>query len=212
MADVRDLYLDVADAAVTLLTVPEVAAKWEEPSALAQFSVRGLAGHLAAQAFILDGMLAEPAASEPVITVHQYYERAAWIGSDLDTEFNQGIRAGGEELAAEGPDKLAARTAAVIARQRGTLRTAPDRAVRRPTWGPWSITLDDFVLTRTLELIIHSDDLAYSVGVQTPEFRPEAVQAVVDVLARIALRRHGQTAVLRALSRAERAPSSIAAL
>jgi hypothetical protein len=63
-----------------------------------------------------------------------------------------------------------------------------------------------------LELIVHSDDLAHSVGVPTPQFPAEAVQTVVDVLTRIALRRHGQTAVLRALSRSERAPASISAL
>jgi hypothetical protein len=35
---------------------------------------------------------------------------------------------------------------------------------------------------------------------------------VVDVLSRVAIRRHGATAVLRGLSRAERAPTSISAL
>ncbi|MDZ5443067.1 hypothetical protein U2F26_10035 [Micromonospora sp. 4G57] len=43
----------------------------------------------------------------------------------------------------------------------------------------------------------------------TPDFPAETV---VDLLSRIALRRHGATDVLRALSRAERAPTSIAAL
>jgi hypothetical protein len=38
------------------------------------------------------------------------------------------------------------------------------------------------------------------------------VETVVDLLSRIALRRHGTTAVLRALSRSERAPGSISAL
>jgi hypothetical protein len=34
---------------------------------------------------------------------------------------------------------------------------------------------------------------------------------VIDLLARLAVRRHGPTAVLRALSRAERAPGTISA-
>ncbi|MDN3356861.1 hypothetical protein [Actinomadura sp. DC4] len=58
---------------------------------------------------------------------------------------------------------------------------------------------------------MHSDDLAHSVGVLTPELPAEAVETVVDLLSRVALRRHGATNVLRALSRAERAPASISA-
>jgi hypothetical protein len=142
----------------------------------------------------------------------EYYARAAWIGTDLDTEFNQGIRDGGEAAAADGPEQLAARTAACVEELRTSLPAAPDKPVRRPTWGPYSVSLDTFVTSRILELIVHSDDLAHSVAVPTPEFPAAAIEAVVDVLTRIALRRHGQTAVLRALSRSERAPASISAL
>jgi hypothetical protein len=212
MAEIRDLYLDVAQAAATLLAAPEVAANWEQPSALAKLSVRGLAGHLAAQVFFIQSVLAEPAATEPVITLDEYYAQAAWIGTDLDTEFNQGIRDGGEAAAADGPEQLAARTAACVEELRTSLPAAPDKPVRRPTWGPYSVSLDTFVTSRILELIVHSDDLAHSVAVPTPEFPAAAIEAVIDVLTRIALRRHGQTAVLRALSRSERAPASISAL
>lgn len=212
MTEIRGLYLDVAQAAADLLAAPQVAAAWEEPSALAKLSVRGLAGHLAAQVFFIPAVLADPVPVEPAISLNEYYERAAWIGTDLDTEFNQGIREGGEATATEGPDKLAARTAACVAELRESLPAAPDRLVRRPTWGPYSVSLDTFVTSRMLELLVHSDDLAHSVGVPTPEFPAAAIETVVDVLTRIALRRHGQTAVLRALSRSERAPESISAL
>lgn len=212
MAEIRDLYLDVAQSAAELLAAPEVAGNWDEPSALDKLSVRGLAGHLAAQVFFIPAVLAEPEPAEPVIPLHEYYERAAWIGTDLDSPFNRGIRDGGEETAAEGPEKLAERTAACVAELRETLSAAPDRPVRRPTWGPYSVSLDTFIASRMLELIVHSDDLAHSVGIPTPEFPAQAMETVVDVLTRIALRRHGQTAVLRALSRSERAPESISAL
>ncbi|WP_225834611.1 maleylpyruvate isomerase N-terminal domain-containing protein [Streptomyces sp. NK08204] len=209
---VRELYLSVADTAAKLLAAPEVSGGWHQPSALPKLSVQGLAGHLAGQVFFIPMMLAEPAPSEPAISIHEYYAQVSWIGSDLDTPFNQAIRSGGEDEAADGPAALAARVAACVEELRGTLRTAPDRLVRRPTWGPWSITFDDFVTSRLLELVVHSDDLAYSVGLPTPEFPAQAVETVVDLLSRIALRRHGATDVLRALSRAERAPASISAL
>ncbi|WP_316525683.1 hypothetical protein [Kitasatospora brasiliensis] len=77
--------------------------------------------------------------------------------------------------------------------------------------GPWSLTLDDLLATRTMELAVHGDDLAVSVGLPSPELPPETAESVIGLLARLAVRRHGQAAVLRALSRAERAPESIAA-
>jgi len=78
-------------------------------------------------------------------------------------------------------------------------------------WGPWSLTLD-FLNTRMLEIAVHCDDLADSVGVETPPQPPEAIAAVVTLLAHLAVRRHGPSAVVRALSRVERAPGTIAAI
>jgi hypothetical protein len=212
VTQVRELYLNVADTAAKLLAAPEVADDWPQPSALAKLSVQGLAGHLAAQVFFVPKVLAEPLPSEPAISIHEHYAQVSWIGSDLDTPFNQAIRSGGEDEAADGAAALAARVARCVEELRGTLLTAPDRPVRHPTWGPWSITLDDYITSRMLELVVHTDDLAYSVGLPTPEFPAQAVERVVDVLSRIALRRHGATDVLRALSRTERAPASISAL
>ncbi|GAA3217645.1 maleylpyruvate isomerase N-terminal domain-containing protein [Dactylosporangium siamense] len=212
MTQIRELYLTAAATAARLLAAPEVAAAWHEPSALPELSVRGLAGHLAGQIFFIPKVLAEPVPTEEVIGLHDYYARVHWIGSDLDDPFNVLIRTSGEDDAADGPADLAARVEATVASLRTALPAAPDRPVRRPTWGAWSIALDDFVASRLLEVVVHSDDLAHSIGVTTPEFPPAAVETVVDILSRIALRRHGQTDVLRALSRAERAPASIAAL
>ncbi|MGH3387023.1 MAG: maleylpyruvate isomerase N-terminal domain-containing protein, partial [Nocardioidaceae bacterium] len=65
--------------------------------------------------------------------------------------------------------------------------------------------------TRMMEIAVHSDDLAASVDVATPDLPAEVVDTVVDLLSRLAVRRHGPTAVLRALTRAERAPAGIAA-
>jgi Mycothiol maleylpyruvate isomerase N-terminal domain len=212
MAQIRDLYLTAAAEAAGLLAAPEVAAAWHEPSALAELSVGGLAGHLAAQVFFVPQLLDGPAPAEETISIHEYYVRASWIGADLDDEFNQGIRAMGEKEAAEGPAALASRVAATLDRLRAVLPDTPSRPVRRSSWGPWSIGLDDFLRSRLLEIAVHADDLACSVGVATPELPAEAVETVVDLLSRIAIRRHGATAVLRALSRAERAPASISAL
>jgi hypothetical protein len=62
-----------------------------------------------------------------------------------------------------------------------------------------------------MELLVHCDDLAVSADIATPEQPDVAVKLVIDLLSRLAVRRHGATAVLRTLSRAERAPGTIAA-
>ena len=76
----------------------------------------------------------------------------------------------------------------------------------------WGLTLDDFLTTRMLELAVHLDDLAVSVGIATPELPDAAFDPVLILLARLAAGRHGQAALLRALARAERAPAAINAI
>lgn len=78
-------------------------------------------------------------------------------------------------------------------------------------WGPPSLRLDDLLTNRMMELIVHLDDLAVSVGVPTPGLPVAATDAVIGVLAQLAARRHGPAAVYRALTRAERAPATTAA-
>ena len=211
MTEVRELFLRTADIAAKLLAAPEVSANWTRDSALAEFSVHGLAGHLAFQVFTVPATLAGPPADLPVSPISEYYTRAAWIGSDIHDEFNTRIRQGAEKLAADGPEALAQAVVDAIAELRRTLPGEPERPIQRAGW-PVALSVDGFLTTRILELIVHSDDLAHSVGVDTPEFPAPAVETVVDLLTRAALRRHGATKVLRALSRAERAPDSIAAL
>ena len=212
MTQIRDLFLGAADSAAKLLAAPEVAAAWDEPSALPKFGVRGLAGHLALQVFSFPRVLAEPVPAEETISLREFYARAQWVGSDVDDEYNVDVRDLSEKEATDGPSALVAHVEATLGELRVTLPGAPSRPVRRSQWGPWSIGLDDFVTTRLLEVVVHSDDLAHSVGLPMPEFSSETVETVVDVLSRIAIHRHGPANVIRALSRAERAPASITAI
>jgi len=78
--------------------------------------------------------------------------------------------------------------------------------------GQWCLSLDDFLTSRLLELLIHVDDLALSIGVTPPAMPASAIDLVLELLMGLAVQRHGTTAVLRALSRRERAPQSIAAI
>ena len=211
MDGIRADFLDVSRIAAGLLREPRITTVWGEASALAEFSVGGLAGHLAYQVLAIPQIVREPIPTEPTITLLEHYARAQWIGAKLDDEISVRIRAGGDQLAVDGPQALAEQLDAAIQLLESDLSTTPDRAVRISLWGPWSLMLDDMLVTRMMELAVHSDDLAVSLGVPTPAFPDSAMQVVVDLLTRLALRRHGQTPVLRALSRSERSPASIAA-
>jgi hypothetical protein len=206
--ELRTDYLDVADVAAALLTDPAVAAAWEEPSALPEYTVGGLAGHYAGQILLIGMVLQDPPAPQEPISLLECFARANWMNeTGLDAPAHVRIRTMSAELAKDGPAALAERAAWAVGQLRSVLPDLPPRPVHLPTWGDWSVTFDDFITSRLFELVIHTDDLAVSVGVPTPELPEGAVDTVVALLARLAVRRHGPTDVLRALSRAERAPT-----
>ncbi|WP_116947132.1 maleylpyruvate isomerase N-terminal domain-containing protein [Jiangella endophytica] len=211
MTTVRQAYLDAAGAALTLLGDPAVEARWDEPSALEAFTVGGLAGHLAGQVLAVPGVLATLVPEEPPAALLDHYTRAPWIGTGVDAETNVAIRAGGDANAADGPAVLVERTAAALATLRAALSAEPaDRVVHLA--GRWSLTLDDYLTTRLLEIAVHDDDLAVSVGVDTPDLPDAALNPVFALLTTLSARKHGAPAVLRALARAERAPSDVTAI
>lgn len=208
---VRAAYLEAAESAAALLVDPAVTAAWEAPSALAKLSVGGLAGHLARQVTRAQEVVTADPPAEPPISLLDHYARSAWVGADLDDDVNVGVRATSEQEAADGVAALATRVGAALGALRVALPAAPaDRVVHLP-WGPWSLSLDDFLMTRLMEIAVHSDDLAVSVDVPTPPLPAPVLDPVLTLLSQLAVRRHGAIAVLRALSRAERAPATIAA-
>ncbi|MEU2776112.1 hypothetical protein ABZ646_25070, partial [Streptomyces sp. NPDC007162] len=130
----------------------------------------------------------------------------------LDGEVNAGIRAKGEGVAAQGASWLAKLARTSFAEQQTKLaECSGDQAVFLPQTG-WSLRLDDFLVTRMLELAVHMDDLAVSVGLAAPELPREVFDPVIALLTRLAARRHGQAALLRAFTRVERAPAAINAI
>jgi uncharacterized protein (TIGR03083 family) len=208
---ISESYLAAAEAATALLAHRSVAEGWDEPSALPGYTVSGLAGHLAGQvsvvAKVLDGLEAD---TEPIALL-DYFLQVRWLDVDQDGEVHLGIRDSGDQYAADGPQALAARTAEALGRLRRDLPSqSPQRVVQFP-WGPPALSLDDSLANRMVELVVHLDDLAVSVGVPTPEVPAAATDAVIGVLAMLAARRHGPVPLLRARTRAERAPATIAA-
>ena len=197
-------FLSAARTAGALLHSPELAESWTKPSALAEFGVSGLAGHLAGQVGNVTRFLDAPVpADAPVMDGIRYYSQH---GSEVDvySEDNTRIRVLSEEFAGPSAAELAARYDASVETVATRLDgLAEDRLVL--LFNRWVLPLDQCLLTRILELVVHADDLAVSLGVPTPEFAPDVVDAAVTTLARIAVAKRGQLPVLRALSRRERA-------
>lgn len=208
-------YLSAARSAAALVADPAVVAAWPAPSALAEMSVGGLAAHLANQVISVARVLeAGDPDGEDVeeVTLIEHYARARWLGADLDNESNVAIRTGSESTAGGGPAHIAAAASEALDILSARLRAEPSaRRVRMPA-GRWSLTLDDFLVTRMMEIAVHSDDLAASVHIPTPELPESVIVPVLELLVRLSVRRHGPTPVLRALSRKERAPQTISAL
>lgn len=205
----REPFAEAVLVATDLVLRPEVAEAWSRESACADMSVGGLARHVVSQWFNAERLL-RTAPGPEVISALDHYARAAWVTADHDDEANADIREGSEELAHEG----VAAMRELIERLAGDLADvlASDRSGPVPIpWQGWSLSEDDFLLTRLMEIVVHSDDLAASVGLATPEFPDDVIAPVLALLTAIASRRHGQAAVVRALSRPQRAPASVSA-
>ncbi|WP_433796004.1 maleylpyruvate isomerase N-terminal domain-containing protein [Actinoplanes sp. CA-252034] len=209
---IRQDFLETAAVATTLLAAPAVGRAWAQSSALREFRIRGLAGHLAGQVTVVAAVLDAPPPDTPPISLVDHYARSTWSDGAIYSDLNTGIREAGEQTAADGHTVLHERTAAVLADLRERLPAQPGGRVIALPFGPWALTLDDFLATRMLEIAVHCDDLAVSLGIPTPELPRSAADTVLTLLCRWSAARHGHTALIRALARAERAPAAINAI
>ncbi len=207
----RAVFIEAAEGGLTLVGRPEVAAAWDEPSALAQMSVGALAAHLARQVTRVPEVLTFPPLDERPVPLVEHYQRSVWVAAGVDDEPNVAIRQRADDDAAPGRDEVLRRARAALDATRATLPDLELDHVVRPPWTSWNLTLEDYLRTRVMELVVHSDDLAVSVGIDPPAWPEEVVAPVLGLLTTLAVKRHGVPAVLRTLSRAERAPGNVSA-
>jgi hypothetical protein len=207
----RNAYLVAAESAAALLADQAVAGAWQAASALEKLTVGGLAAHLGRQIVGAQQVLAAEPPDEQPTSLFDHYVQSPWVGADLDHKVNLGVRGRSEQDATGGPAALVDRVNAALDTLRETLPAQPAGRVVHLPWGQQSLTLDDYLVTRMVEIAVHSDDLAASVRVPTPPLPAAVLDPVLAVLVRVSVHRHGQTAVLRALSRSERAPATISA-
>ena len=204
-------FLAAVDLSLDLAARPEVRGAWERESACAGMTVGGLTHHLLKQAGnTVRGLRATPDGAPPIALL-EHYARAAWVEAGPEDEANVSIRDGENDGAQVGPDVVLELAAEWADDLPALLEAARDPDTIFIPWQGWSLTTEDFLTTRMMELVVHGDDLAASVGLHTPTYPEGVITPVLGLLTGVAVRRHGQTAVVRGLSRPQRAPAVISA-
>lgn len=184
--------------------VAAAAGRWDQPSALAEMTIGALAGHAARAVSTAERYLAAPPPpGGALLDAPGYFLALTDLTSPIDSVFHRSIRERAEQEGAAGAEDLLARLDQSIAALSRSLDAEPaDRLVA--VLDDLELRLDDYLVTRLVEVVVHSDDLAASLGLHDPEFSEEATGRVIDCLVAVAVRRHGRLAVVRALTRRER--------
>ena len=193
-----------------LVARPEVEAAWTRESSCAGMTVGGLTRHLIAQsAYVVSLLGAEPTSSDaPTVSLLDHYAHPAWL-EGVDGESHRLSRERSDAQATEGHQVAVSLQAEALAALPAVLADPPETVF--VPWQARRMASDDFVVTRLLEMVVHSDDLAASVEVPVPAFDDAVLEPVLGTLTALAVVRHGQDAVVRTLSRPQRAPGSISA-
>ena len=206
-----EAFLAAAELSWALASSPQVARAWDDQSSCAGMTVGGLTHHLLQQpAHVADGLRAGPHV-DPPIPLLSHYDSAAWVTAAADDDVNVAIREGGNDGAQAGPDAVLAQARVAIDALPALLSELREPDTIHIPWQGWSLTTADFLTTRMMELVVHGDDLASSIGLDTPAHPDGVVTPVLALLTGVAVRRHGQVALVRALARPQRAPSSVSA-
>ena len=214
MASVRDALWSALDAAVDVVRLPEVTAAWDGDSALEGLTVGALVAHLLVATERLALVLeADPPAPEEVrvVGLREFYgPNRIDEPSQLAEGVPAALRQGASSRAETGADVVVAEVVALPARLRPLVDAAPDdRLVPVIQVRGGAARLDDYVLTRVIELVVHTDDLACSVGQLVPDVPPDVLTLVTSAFVDLAVGRSGSRAVVRAFARRERADPDV---
>ena len=210
--DVVELYLTVARAAEAAIADPAVPRAWGQDSALDGYTVGGLAGHLARAILTVERYLDAPVPEAETTDAAGYFAHVLADHDPVTSDLHRAVRQRSAEASQDGPTALQQRLAdARASLERRLATTPPDQPIA--VLGDLVLPLSAYLETRLVELVVHLDDLAVSVGQPEPSgIPPAAYDVVAAVLAQVAVRRVGPLPTIRSLARAERHPDAVRAL
>jgi hypothetical protein len=206
----RSVFLEAAATAVRLLEDPAVTERWDEPSVLAQYTVGGLAAHLARAVSTPAGYLDQEPTDRPANTDSaDYFLEALGDRDPVDSDLHRSVRQRSHDMAASGPLGVLDATRAALQSLTGRLEVEPgDRIV--VVFGGTHMALDDYLETRIVEMVVHADDLAASCRGVSDKMPGSAWAVARSVVAEVAARRVGDRQFVLGLSRSERAQRPLA--
>lgn len=199
---VRELFLANASGVLSALSDPRVADAWSHDSVLENQTIGSLAGHLARGSVWVVGDYLEAEAPAGPVEVETAAEYFAAVATTLTIDDHAAIRQRGAAIAADGHEMVVTQlTSRLVALKDLLANQDVDRRVT--VFAGRVMRLDDYLLTRLVEQVVHLDDLARSLGVEPWPCAPDAEALVVSCGAEIGRQRFGGAAMIRALFRAE---------
>ncbi len=207
----RNIVVNATDRIGALIAHRQVQREWDRESRCEGMSVGGVARHLVQQPQrCVEVLTTEHAPLEaPLIGVIDYYRRASWASPEGDDTTNEAIRDAANGQAVTGWQ--AALDDLATARSRLIDVLPASGPIATLMWLPATLTTDDFLVTRLVEMVVHADDLATSVGLPTPAFGTDTIDPVLRLLTALSVSRHGEVALVRTLTRPQRASRDVTA-
>jgi Mycothiol maleylpyruvate isomerase N-terminal domain len=206
----RTVFFDATFSVADLIAAPVVGCHWGERSCLEGFTVGGLAGHIVRSVQALLDLLERPLPEGArVVSPAEFFGVNKPRGPVLDDPIAKFIVDDGEQRAELGQESVVGTFRELVVQVEGVLGDLTAPTVIPTIRIPDGITcLGIYLTTRVVELVIHGDDLASSVGIDwQPPFAAGAL--AIGMLVQMANEQHGAVEVLRVLARSERANSDV---
>ena len=194
-------FADSGARAHAVLATDAVGDSWWDASILPEMTVGDVAGHLLAVLIMFDRRYELTAPSDVVAadSVGGGYATVRLArASDLGLPPFSIPREGGRRVAARGHAAAVEQFGSLLAGLAARLRDDdPDRALL--VGDDAATMLRPFTITRIVELVVHGDDLAESVGAAIAPPTPDASELVIGTLMTSNRQRVGDTRTIRAL-------------
>jgi hypothetical protein len=204
------VFFGATSSVADLMASPAVGDHWGEWSCLEGFTVGGLAGHIVRSVQALVDLLERPLPEGArVVTPAQFFGVKRRKGPILDDPIAKFIVDDGENRAQFGQGAVVGTFRELVGQAEEVLGDLTATTIIPTIRIPDGVTfLGIYLTTRVVELVVHGDDLASSVGIDwQPPF--EAGALAIGMLVQIANEQNGAIEVLRVLARSERAASDV---
>lgn len=196
----RATFLSNSHVVLNAISDARIADAWNTPSTLEDQTIGSLVGHLArGSVWVVNEYLNASAPTGPV----DYESASAYfaeVANSLTAQDHEAIRNRGAEIAKMGHAGVINELTQRLNELSGILLNEPQERLLSVFAGR-VMRLDDYLLTRLVEQVVHLDDLARSLAVDPWSYASGAAALVIECGADIGRIRSGELAMVRTLFR-----------